>query len=59
MARPCVCDEEKCRVCWLYHNDKRYKELFDSDRLDSKKPGQKSLKIKSGERRPCGCKKSR
>jgi hypothetical protein len=39
MARPCACDrftqgEEwkpgDCRLCWLYHNDPRYRELWDS-----------------------------
>lgn len=36
--RPCICDRcgkgqafanGDCRVCWLYHNDERYRLLYD------------------------------
>jgi hypothetical protein len=38
MPRPCTCDRQnqglpytldQCRLCWLYHNDQRYKVLWD------------------------------
>jgi hypothetical protein len=38
MSRPCECDRQQggpwvkgrdCRPCWLYHNDPRYKKLWD------------------------------
>jgi hypothetical protein len=26
--RPCTCDRETCRLCWLYANDRRYRRLW-------------------------------
>ena len=40
MARDCTCDNfvkgepfaaGQCRLCFLYHNDERYKDFFDQD----------------------------
>jgi hypothetical protein len=40
MTRPCFCDRaacgqpytpEQCRVCWLYHNDRDYRALWDGE----------------------------
>ncbi len=41
MERPCLCDKlppegelytiKYCRVCWLYHHDPRYRELWGGD----------------------------
>jgi len=28
MDRPCTCDRDDCRPCWLYHNDLRYHRLW-------------------------------
>jgi Mannosyltransferase putative len=48
MARPCTCDRMKpgkpydtdqCRLCWLYHNDTQYQELWDSNRVQSTQRG--------------------
>lgn len=31
--RPCECDRtESCRLCWLYHNDDRYRRLWSGRR---------------------------
>ena len=27
--RPCTCDRENCRLCWLYCHDERYRTLWD------------------------------
>jgi hypothetical protein len=27
--RPCACDREACRLCWLYRHDERYRALWD------------------------------
>lgn len=36
MARPCVCDKtDTCRVCWLFHNDSRYKTLYSGDKKET------------------------
>lgn len=31
MPRPCECDEKNCRLCWLWHNDERYKTLWSGE----------------------------
>jgi hypothetical protein len=31
MARPCSCDRDACRLCWLYRHDERYRALWDND----------------------------
>lgn len=28
MLRPCLCDKEGCRLCWLYHNNNDYRKLW-------------------------------
>jgi hypothetical protein len=34
MKRPCTCDKtDVCRLCWLYHNDDRYKKLWTPPEL--------------------------
>ncbi len=30
MKRPCTCDKPECRLCWLYHNDARYRKLWEA-----------------------------
>src|SRR4051812_19883346 len=39
MSRPCACDRcerdrpwarGQCHLCWLYHNDARYRDLWDN-----------------------------
>jgi hypothetical protein len=31
--RPCTCDRDGCRLCWLYHNDERYRLLWSGEGL--------------------------
>ena len=32
--RPCTCDRDTCRRCWLYHNDPRYRQMWGDDPAD-------------------------
>lgn len=55
MSRPCTCEnQEKCRLCYLYHNDDRYKKLWDKQPAREKKLVVKTLETKSAG--GCGCK---
>ncbi len=36
MKRPCNCDKDGCRLCWLYHNDIRYYNMWTDKKLPSK-----------------------
>lgn len=55
--RPCTCEKEKCPLCWKYHNDDRYKKLWDRLPARSKKPVVKTLEAKpTGD---CGCNKKK
>jgi len=27
--RPCLCDSDGCRLCFLFHNDSRYRDKWD------------------------------
>lgn len=32
MRRPCSCDDvRRCRLCWLFHHDERYRALWNEN----------------------------
>jgi Family of unknown function (DUF6171) len=37
--RPCTCERETCRLCFLYHNDERYNRHWGGQGLDRDHPG--------------------
>jgi hypothetical protein len=37
-GRPCTCEREGCRLCWLYHNDPQYRDLWDGKPVEIPKP---------------------
>ncbi len=65
MPRPCRCDNalvsqpytlDQCRLCWLYHNDLAYRQLWDDEAEPASVPAPRSclyLGDETGERRPC------
>lgn len=50
MARPCACNRDGCRLCWLYNNDPRYTKLWDNSKTITKyvvKPGGPGTELKA------------
>lgn len=53
--RPCLCDKtERCRLCWLYHNDPRYHALWSGQPVSTlPRPPCVHLGDATGNRRLC------
>jgi hypothetical protein len=49
MARPCNCERESCRLCWLWYNDPRYTTLWSKTEYLPPPVGQKSSPITTEE----------